>query len=441
MCSEGEFDDAIAAEESRLAELERLGDEARRRITELRVARERSPPSDREVERGADGGVAWSPERKVALFASLFRGRADVFPRRWEKPGKGRSGWAPRCSNEWAQGVCAKPRVKCGECSHQAFLAPAEPELLAHLQGRQVMGVYPLLTDDTCWLLAIDLDGGTWQADVAALREVCRELGVPPAVERSRSGDGAHLWFFFIAPVSAALARRFGLMLLTEAMGRCSTLGMASYDRLFPSQDTLPRGGFGNLIALPLQHEARKRGNSLFLDEQLEPHEDQWSYLESLERIEPSRLESLVAEADAAGQVLGAAGEQVDRQAPWRAARSLSSRLAAASMPEVLTATLAQRLYIRTGGVPAALLDSMRRLATFSNPLFLERQRLRISTARTPRVIACFEQQGVFLVLPRGTLAFLQEMIADLDIRMELADERSDGVGLDTSFTGELSDV
>jgi superfamily II DNA or RNA helicase len=441
MCSEGEFDDAIAAEESRLAELERLGDEARRRITELRVARERSPPSDREVERGADGGVAWSPERKVALFASLFRGRADVFPRRWEKPGKGRSGWAPRCSNEWAQGVCAKPRVKCGECSHQAFLAPAEPELLAHLQGRQVMGVYPLLTDDTCWLLAIDLDGGTWQADVAALREVCRELGVPPAVERSRSGDGAHLWFFFIAPVSAALARRFGLMLLTEAMGRCSTLGMASYDRLFPSQDTLPRGGFGNLIALPLQHEARKRGNSLFLDEQLEPHEDQWSYLESLERIEPSRLESLVAEADAAGQVLGAAGEQVDRETPWRAARSLSSRLAAASMPDMLTGTLAQRLYVRTDGVPAVLLDAMRRLATFSNPLFLERQRLRISTSRTPRVIACFEQQGDFLVIPRGTLAPLKDLLAGLDIRLELADERSEGVTLDTSFTGELSDI
>ncbi len=440
MLREAELDASIAAEETRLAELERLSDEARRRISELRVARERAAVVDTETERADEGDAPWSPVRKVALFASLFRGRDDVFPRRWEKPGKGRSGWAPRCSNEWAQGVCAKPRVKCGECSHQAFLPPTDSELVAHLQGRQVIGVYPLLADDTCWLLAIDLDGGAWQADVAALREVCRELGVPPAVERSRSGDGAHLWFFFTAPVSAALARRFGLMLLTEAMGRCSTLSMASYDRLFPGQDTLPRGGFGNLIALPLQHEARKRGNSMFLDDQLEPHEDQWSYLESVPRIEPSRLDGLVDEADAAGQVLGAAGENVDRQAPWRAARSLSSRLAAAAMPDALTATLAQRLYMQTDGLPAALLDGMRRLATFSNPLFLERQRLRISTARTPRVIACFEQQGDFLVLPRGTLAPLQEMLDGLDVKLDLADERSDGAGLETSFTGELRD-
>ena len=288
MLAEIEFDEAIAAEETRLAELDRLSDAARIRLAGLHTARERAVARDVEAEPAVDAGATWSPERKVALFASLFRGRKDVFPRRWEKPGKGRSGWAPRCSNEWVPGVCAKPRVRCGECLHRAFVAPVEVELLAHLRGRQVMGVYPLLADDSCRLLAIDLDGGSWRTDVVALREACGELGLLPAVERSRSGDGAHIWFFFSAPVPASLARRFGLMLLTDAMGRCSTLGMASYDRLFPSQDTLPRGGFGNLIALPLQYEARRHGNSLFLDEQLEPHEDQWSYLEALPRIEPS---------------------------------------------------------------------------------------------------------------------------------------------------------
>jgi len=434
-----ELDAAIAAEEAKLAELDRLGDAARGRLGELRAARERAVLRDVEAERATDAGAAWSPERKVALFASIFRGREDVFPRRWEKPGKGRSGWAPRCSNEWVPGVCAKPRVRCGECLHQAFVAPVEAELFGHLQGRQVMGVYPLLADDTCWLLAIDLDGGSWRGDVAALREACSELGVLPAVERSRSGDGAHVWCFFSAPVPAALARRFGLMLLTDAMGRCSTLGMASYDRLFPSQDTLPKGGFGNLIALPLQYEARRRGNSLFVDEQLEPYEDQWSYLQALPRIEPSRLEGLVEQADAAGQILGAAGESIDSKAPWRSSQSLSSRLAAAAMPDVLSATLAQRLYVRSDGLPAALLDAMRRLATFSNPLSLERQRLRLSTARTPRVIACFEQQGRFLVLPRGSLAPLKEMLDGLGVRLELADERTDGGELDTRFTGELT--
>lgn len=305
MLAETEFNAAIANEESRLAELDRLSTAARKRLVELHAARERAAARDAEDQRVTEAAATLSPERKVALFASLFRGREDVFPRRWENPGKGRSGWAPRCSNEWVPGVCAKPRVRCGECSHQAFVAPVGAELLAHLQGREVMGVYPLLADDSCWLLAIDLDGGSWRTDVAALCKACKELGVLPAVERSRSGDGAHVWFFFRAPVPAALARRFGLMLLTDAMGRCSTLGMASYDRLFPSQDMLPKGGFGNLIALPLQYEARRHGNSLFLDEELEPYEDQWAYLEALPRIEPNRLQDIVEQADGTGQVLG----------------------------------------------------------------------------------------------------------------------------------------
>ncbi len=182
-----------------------------------------------------------TPDRKIALFASLFRGRSDVFALRWENRAKGNSGWAPRCRNEWRAGVCGKPRMKCGECPNQAFHAPTEAELLAHLQGRHVMGVYPLLADDTCWLLAIDLDGRGWRSDVTAIRSACDELGVHPAVERSRSGEGAHVWFFFEEPLPAALARRFGLMLLTDAMARSPSLGMTSYDRLFPSQDSCQR--------------------------------------------------------------------------------------------------------------------------------------------------------------------------------------------------------
>jgi len=293
----------------------------------------------------------WTPQRKLALFASLFRGREDVFPRRWEKPAKGTSGWAPRCDNEWKAGVCGKPRVKCGECPNQAFRTPAQSELLAHLRGRQVMGTYPLLADDTCWLLAIDLDGRSWQSDVKAIREVCEELQLAPAIERSRSGDGAHVWFFFSEPVPAALARRFGSMLLTNAMARTTTLGMASYDRLFPSQDTLPKGGFGNLIALPLQHDARQHGNTLFVDERIEPLEDQWSYLQSLSRISPERLQDLVALETQEG-VLDASEEE---DAPWRPARGLAERLATAELPGTLRATLTQRLYVCSERVPPGI--------------------------------------------------------------------------------------
>ena len=189
---------------------------------------------------------------KLALFRSLFRGREDIYPRFWSNARTGRKGYAPACANEWVRGVCEKPRVKCGECPNQAFLPVEDQVILDHLQGRHVVGIYPLLTDDTCWFLAADFDKTSWADDVAALVETCRRADLPAAVERSRSGNGAHVWFFFAAPVAAATARKMGCYLITETMTRRHQLSIESYDRLFPNQDTLPRGGFGNLIALPV---------------------------------------------------------------------------------------------------------------------------------------------------------------------------------------------
>jgi hypothetical protein len=183
----------------------------------------------------------------------------------------GKAGYAPACANKFVRGVCELPKVKCGECSNQAFLPAGDSAILDHLRGRHVMGVYPLLQDETCWFLAADFDKSSWQEDVGAFRETCRAMGVPCAIERSRSGNGAHAWFFFSSPVAASLARKMGCYLLTETMARRHELRMDSDDRLFPNQDTMPRGGFGNLIALPLQHEARKQGNTLFVDEGFQP--------------------------------------------------------------------------------------------------------------------------------------------------------------------------
>lgn len=433
-----ELGGAIVAAETRLRELDGERDAVACELAELRSQQERAIADDAGENEQADV-ESWTPQRKLALFADLFRGREDVFPQRWEKPAKGKSGWSPRCDNEWRAGICAKPRVKCGECPHQAFPAPAETELLKHLQGHRVMGVYPLLADDTCRLLAIDLDERSWRADVLALRDTCDTLGLVPAVERSRSGDGAHIWFFFSEPVHAALARRLGLMLLTDTMARSPTLGMASYDRLFPSQDTLPKGGFGNLIALPLQRQAREHGNTLFVDERLEPFEDQWSYLASLPRITPGRLGELVAHRTRAGSALRVPEEAEDDDAPWRPARMLTERLAGAKLPATVCATLAQRLYVRCEGLPPVLLDALRRLAAFSNPEFLELQAMRKSTATTPRVIACFEQTGDFLALPRGCREQLEELLSGLNIALNLSDERTEGNRLKTRFTGELT--
>ncbi len=219
-----------------------------------------------------------SPEAKIALFRRLFRGREDVYARRFESQRTGKKGYQPVCRNEWVSGICKKPRARCNDCAHRDFLPITDDVVRNHLLGMDpqdrsrrdfTMGIYPMLLDETCWFLAVDLDKASWQEDARAFWETCNLNDVPVALERSRSGNGGHFWFFFSEPIPAALARRMGALLLTQTMERRPEIGLDSYDRFFPSQDTLPRGGFGNLIALPLQKKPRENGNSLFLDETL----------------------------------------------------------------------------------------------------------------------------------------------------------------------------
>ncbi len=430
------LDRAIAVTEAELADLD-----VRRAAVVARLA---ALTEQGQASRGVAfdvGGpqVGWSAARKVELFRSLFRGRDDVFAVRWENVSTRRSGYAPRCANEWKRGVCEKPRMRCGACPNQAFMALDTAEVRGHLQGRQVVGIYPLLADETCWLLAIDLDGEGWADDVAALRHAADEIGVVPAVERSRSGTGAHVWIFFASPVSATEARELGELLLTRAMADSPSLGMDSYDRLFPSQDTLPAGGFGNLIALPLQHVARQHGNTLFVDERLEPYTDQWAFLDSLPRIAHERLQEVLAEARVSEHRLGVAEPKSDLRAPWSPTQPLAARLARIELPAAVSATLAQRLYVDRAMLPAPLLDAVRRLAAFANPVFCERQAMRLSTGLTPRVIACFEDLAHHVALPRGCLNDLNSLMEDVGIALLLTEERSEGTALDATFTGTLT--
>jgi hypothetical protein len=232
-------DAEIAAAHVQLAELDQRREVVARRLVDLNRLRA-AGSADAPIASGTELPAA----SKIELFRDLFRGRQDVFAVRWENRPKGRGGYSPRCSNEWKPGVCHKPKVRCGSCTNQAFVSLGDRELLAHLQGRVVLGIYPLLPDDTCRLLAIDLDGASWRADARAIRETCLSLELEPTVERSRSGNGGHVWLFFTDSVAAADARRLGFYILTETMARGAALSVASYDRLFPSQDVLPNGGF-----------------------------------------------------------------------------------------------------------------------------------------------------------------------------------------------------
>ena len=393
------------------------------------------------------GDIPTTAEGKISLFRQLFRGRDDVFPLLWMSSKTGRKGYSPACGNEWVRGVCEKPRVKCSECQNQAFLPISDQVVLDHLQGRYTIGVYPLLKDETCWFLAADFDKESWLDDVATFVDTCRGLGVPTAVERSRSGNGAHVWFFFSSPVPAVSARRMGCYLITETMARRHQLAMSSYDRLFPNQDTLPRGGFGNLIALPLQYEPRQVGNSVFLDEDFQPHTDQWTYLASLPRMAPATVESIAREATHQGKVVGvrfsSPNEDGKDDVPWE--RPPSGRpdtvSVVESVPAEVHAVLAQRLFVDKTDLPSPLLNQIKRLAAFQNPEFYKKQGMRLSTALTPRVISCAEEHSQYIALPRGCREELAALLHQYGSTLTIDDQRHPGDPFDVHFDGKLTAV
>ena len=387
-------------------------------------------------------------EAKIALFRSLFRGRTDVYPRRFETRKTGRSGYAPACANEWVRGICEKPRVKCAECPHRRFLPVTDDVIRWHLSGHDAMGqpfvagVYPLLLDETCHFLAVDFDKAHWRDDAKAFLDACLRLHLSAALERSRSGRGGHVWLFFEEAIPAALARRLGAHLLTETMDGRPDIGLDSYDRLFPNQDTLPNGGFGNLIALPLQKGPREKGNSVFLDDDLEPWADQWTFLASVVRIGRAQTEHIVQDAERRGRIVGVRlpPQEDGDEEPWTAPPSRRRKDTAISgeLPDTLELVLGNQIYIAKEGLHPTLRNRLLRLAAFQNPEFYKAQAMRLSTYGKPRVVACAEDHPRHIGLPRGCLDEIRQSLSELHIRAAIRDERNPGGRLDVNFAGEL---
>lgn len=379
-------------------------------------------------------------QEKIEFFLSMFRGRTDLYAKRYYSQKTGKSGYTPACRNEWVPGLCDKKANKCPDCPNRQFRPLTADIIKAHLIGRDpfcrdVAAIYPMLENDTTWLLAADFDEASWQADVAAFRETCGEFGLTPAVERSRSGNGAHIWFFFTEPVPAADARRLGSGLLTRTMARRHELSFASYDRLFPAQDTLPKGGFGNLIALPFQGQAQKEGNTLFIDSQYSPYPDQWAFLSTLPKISPEQLAACLSglcENSDVGQLI-----EVSEEKPWPRKHG-RKQLTKADFPIQARLMVSDMVYVDKQGFSQAALNAIKRLAAFPNPEFRMKQAMRLPVYRTPRVLHCSYEDDGFLGVPRGCLEPLTQLLEEFEVPAALEDQRCASRAIDVSFSGTL---
>jgi len=392
-----------------------------------------------------------SEDAKIALFRTLFRGREDVYARRYENVRTGKAGYFPACRRKWERRLSEKLNAGSDDLDQRDFLPLTDEVIRNHLLGREpqsrskrefTIGVYPLLLDETCWFLAVDFDKGTWLEDVSTFLETCQAYHVPTSLERSRSGKGGHVWIFFSEPIASRLGRQLGSVILTETMERRPEIGLDSYDRFFPSQDTMPRGGFGNLIALPLQKGPREVGNTVFLDENFVPYPDQWAFLSSIHRMNREQVENVVQEAERRAGLYGVtmAIADDDDVEPWLApsSRRRKEPPLTGPLPKQIRLILGNQIYLAKADLSPPLQNRLIRLAAFQNPEFYKAQAMRFSTYGKPRIISCCEDFPEHIGIPRGCQDEVIKLLRSLKIKPEISNERFSGNPIDFHFRGTL---
>ena len=385
--------------------------------------------------------ISLSIDERIRLFQSLFKGREDVFARRWFSKTTGKSGYQPVCINEWKQGLCDKKKYRCVICPNRNFAPLTTQDMYRHLEGKDeyccdVVGLYAIMQDNNCAFLCADFDDKNckygYKEDVLAYVGVCREWLIPYAIERSRSGNGAHVWIFFEAPLPASKARRLGNAILTEAMTRNGQMSFNSYDRFFPNQEYLPEGGFGNLVALPLQGQARRKQNSVFVDNDFLVYKDQWAFLYNLKKIQESTIDQLLRlhYQEELGKL-----SMSSESKPW--VTPLPQNITQEDFHAKVEIIKANKLYIPLKAVSAKVLNHLKRIAAFKNPEFYNKQALRLSTYAIPRIISCFDITNEYLAMPRGCEDATRSFLNDNAVTYTIIDKTNHGNKISVSFQGE----
>ncbi len=393
-------------------------------------------------------------------FYSYFWGRTDVYSKRSQNKTTGKSAYYPQCDNFWDYGLCPKTsgaKVKCKDCSNRRWTKLGATQIEKHLRGLKedgsdVIGVYPLFPDGSCRFLVFDFDNhdrgaeghdyanidDNWISEVNALREIGKENGIPMLVERSRSGKGAHVWFFFDAAISASLARRFGFSLLDKGAESVNMTSFRFYDRMLPAQDYIEDGGLGNLIALPLQGQALKNGNSAFVDENWNAYPNQWHALQSVSKLSQTKIEELLMEwnISSAETIAGETAIVDDDVKPWERRK----RLHAEDVSGNLSITISNLLYIKTDNLKPRIQNQIRRMAAFPNPIFFRNKAIGFSNYANSRYIYLGEDDSGYICIPRGIWEHLIEKLEEVEIPYSISDKRTSGSSINVAFTGELRD-